>query len=94
MFIDKKTVQKIAHLSRIKLNDKEQDKIAKELSNILGWMNKLKSLDLENVLPLRNVNEMKMIERKDTNLSKNLDNMLSNAPDSRKGYFAVPKVIE
>ena len=35
MFIDKKTTQKIAHLSRIKLDDTEQDKIAQELSNIL-----------------------------------------------------------
>ncbi len=94
MFIDKKTTQKIAYLSRIKLNDTEQDKLSQELSNILKWMDKLKSLDLDNVLPFSNVNEMEMVEREDKGAVENKEDILSNAPDARRGYFAVPKVID
>ncbi len=96
MLIDKKVTKKIAFLARIGLTEKEEEEFAKDLSNILNWMDDLKKIDVKNVEPLRNVNDIKLLERDDTEFSKNIEQekLLSNAPKKNGNFFTVPKVIE
>ena len=96
MFIEKKETKKIAFLARIGLTEKEEEQFSKDLSNILKWMEELKKIDVKGIEPLRNVNEMQLIERDDAKVlkSKSQDELLSNAPEKNGKFFTVPKVIE
>ena len=96
MFIDKKVTKKIAFLARIGLSEKEEEEFSKDLSNILKWMEDLKKIDVKEVEPLRNVNDIELLEREDTELAKNIEQekLLNNAPKRNGNFFTVPKVIE
>ena len=96
MFIDKKVTKKIAFLARIGLSEKEEEEFSKDLSNILKWMEDLKKIDVKDVEPLRNVNDIELLEREDIEFSKNIkqEKLLHNAPEKNGNFFTVPKVIE
>ena len=96
MLIDKKVTKKIAFLARIGLSEKEEEEFSKDLSNILKWMEDLKKIDVKDVEPLRNVNDIELLERKDIKFSKNIEQekLLHNAPKKNGNFFTVPKVIE
>ncbi|MDW3211520.1 MAG: Asp-tRNA(Asn)/Glu-tRNA(Gln) amidotransferase subunit GatC [Reichenbachiella sp.] len=95
MAIDKKTVQKLAHLSRLELTEKEQEKMGEDLGDILDWVEKLEEVDTSNVEPLGNVNEEPIQLREDkANNYFSGDEALKNAPESDQGHFIVPKVLK
>ena len=96
MLIDKKVTKKIAFLARIGLTEKEEEEFSKDLSNILKWMEDLKKIDVKDVEPVRNVNDIELIEREDAKFSKNInqEKLLVNAPKKNGNFFTVPKVIE
>ena len=58
MSIDKATVAKIARLARIHVAEADQDALAGELSNILGWVEQLAEVDTDGVAPMTSVVEM------------------------------------
>ena len=95
MKIDKNTINKIARLSRIKLDGKESEDYIKDLNSILDWVEQLNEVNTENVEPLSNISSSILPKReddsKDTNTSEEI---LENAPDKLEGFFAVPKVVE
>ena len=95
MKIDKNTINKIARLSRIKLDDKESEDYINDLNSILDWVEQLNEVNTENVEPLSNISSSILPKRedlsKDTNSSEEI---LENAPDKLEGFFAVPKVVE
>ena len=95
MKINKNTINKIARLSRIKLDDKESEDYIKDLNSILDWVEQLNEVNTENVEPLSNISSSILPKRedisKDTNSSEEI---LENAPDKLEGFFAVPKVVE
>ena len=96
MLIDKKVTKKIAFLARIGLSEKEEEEFSKDLSNILKWMEDLQKIDVKDVEPLRNVNDIELLEREDKDFSKNTEQqeLLLNAPKKNGNFFTVPKVIE
>lgn len=95
MAIDKKTVQKLAHLSRLELTEKEQQKMSEDLGDILNWVEKLEEVDTSDIEPLGNVNEesIQLREDKADNFFSG-DEALKNAPESDQGHFIVPKVLK
>jgi len=95
MPIDKVTVAKIARLARIRVPEAEQDKLAGELNNILGWVEQLDEVDTEGVRPMTSVVEAEPVLRKDEVTDGNCrDDVTANAPARAHGFFTVPKVIE
>ncbi len=95
MEIDKKTVEKMAHLARLELSEQESEKMVEDLSKILNWMDQLKELDTTHVQPLTHMSEEVNIFRED--IAKNelsREKGLKNAPSHNGEYFQVPKVIE
>ena len=65
MDIDKKLVKKIATLSRLKIEEKEVEKISKDLSKIITWVEKLNEVDTKDVTPVANPSDIKIPFRKD-----------------------------
>ncbi|MBT5050032.1 MAG: Asp-tRNA(Asn)/Glu-tRNA(Gln) amidotransferase subunit GatC [Rhodospirillaceae bacterium] len=96
MSVDKSTVVRIAQLARIRVPEADLDGLAEELSNILGWVEQLDEVDTEGVEPMASATEgMGLRQRRDEVTDGNCrDDVLSNAPEERDGFFVVPKVIE
>ena len=95
MSIDKDTARRVAHLARIKVEEDQLENLAGELSGILGFMEQLNEVDVEGVEPMTSVSPMELKRRDDVVTDGNMQTqILSNAPDSREGFFAVPKVVE
>ena len=95
MKIDKNTINKIARLSRIKLDDKESEDYINDLNSILDWVEQLNEVNTENVAPLSNISSSILPKREDVSKDTNSsEEILENAPDKLEGFFAVPKVVE
>ena len=95
MKIDKNTINKIARLSRIKLEDKESDDYIQDLNSILDWVEQLNEVNTDNIEPLSNISSSVLLKRDDiSNDVNSTDEILENAPDKLEGFFAVPKVVE
>ena len=95
MAVDKNTVAQIAKLARIKVDDAQQEALTEELSNILGWIDELGELDTEGVQPMTSVVEVQHSLRKDAVKDGDRQHdILKNAPESKHGYFVVPRVVE
>ena len=95
MSIDNQTVRKVSKLAKIKINEKEETKLIEELNNILGWVDELKKVDTDQIEPMLSVFNESMVMRKDEVSSEISDELvLKNAPESKSGFFVVPKVVE
>ena len=95
MSVDKDTVRRVAHLARIEVADSDLEPLAKELSAILNFANELAEVDVTGVEPMTSVTPMALKRREDVVTDGDMqDKILTNAPDAREGFFAVPKVVE
>lgn len=94
--IDKSTVKRVAHLSRLALGDKELDLYAGQLASILTYINKLNEINTEGVPPTSHaISSLKNVFRKDVlKPSLNTEDVLSNAPQAEGDFFKVPQIIE
>jgi len=95
MSVDSATVRRIAHLSRIAVEDAEVERLGHELNAILAFVEELSGVDVTGVEPITSVLPMQMKKRADvvTDGGK-VDDILANAPAREDHYFVVPKVIE
>ncbi len=81
--------------SRIKVDDSSLDILAAEFNQILGFIEQLNEVDVEGVEPMTSVSPQKLKRRVDqVSDGDQQERVLSNAPDAREGFFAVPKVVE
>ena len=95
MSIDKDTAARVAKLARIKVEDDALPALAQEFNTILGFIEQLGEVDVEGVDPMTSVTPMRLKRREDQVTEGGMpDKVLSNAPDAREGFFAVPKVVE
>ena len=95
MSIDNKTVKKVAKLAKIKISESEETKLIKELNNILGWVDELKKVNTDKTEPMLSVFNESMVMREDKAISEiSNDSVLKNAPETKSGFFVVPKVVE
>lgn len=88
-------VQYVANLARIQLTPEEQEKLGAQLNPILGYIEKLKELDVSAVEPTAHAFPMVNVTRPDE-VRPGLSNeeALRNAPAKAGGLFVVPKIVE
>ena len=95
MAIDKETVKYVAHLARIELQPNELEKLSGELDEILGFIDKLKNLNVEQVNPASHILPINNVLREDEpHVSLAPEKALENAPSKQGNFFSVPKIIE
>ena len=95
MSIDTETAARVAKLARIKVEDEALEGLAQDFNTILGFIEQLQEVDVEGVEPMTSVEPMRLKRRQDGVTDGGMqDKVLSNAPDAREGFFAVPKVVE
>ena len=69
--------------------------MAEEFNLILGFIEQLNEVDVEGVDPMTSVTPQRLKRRVDQITDGDKQPLvLSNAPDAREGFFAVPKVVE
>ena len=88
-------IRYVAHLARLHLTSDEEKKFGAQLGNILGYIEKLKELDIANVEPTAHATPMVNVMRRDeARPSLPHDDALRNAPAKANGLFIVPKIVE
>ena len=88
-------VKYVTHLARLSLTPAEEQKIGAQLGNILGYIEKLRELDVSQVEPTAHAVPMTNVTRPDE-IRPSLPNTeaLRNAPAQANGLFLVPKIVE
>ena len=88
-------VKYVAHLARIALTPDEEKKLGSQLGHILGYIEKLRELDVTQVEPTAHAVPMVNVTRADeTRPSLPHDEALRNAPKKAGGLFVVPQIVE
>ena len=95
MSIDIDTARRVAHLARIAVKEQDLPALAGELSGILTFIEQLNEVNVTGIEPMTSVTPMRLKRREDVVTDGGQPAaVLSNAPDAREGFFAVPKVME
>jgi aspartyl-tRNA(Asn)/glutamyl-tRNA(Gln) amidotransferase subunit C len=88
-------VQYVAHLARLQLTPDEEKKLGAQLGGILGYIEKLKELEVTNVEPTAHAVPLVNVTRPDeVRPSLPHADALRNAPANANGLFMVPKIVE
>lgn len=88
-------MKRIALLARLELTEEEIEKYTKQLNDILLYMEKLNQIDTKNIEPLSHPFFTKTVFREDkVKPSLPQEKAVENAPQSAKGFFKVPPIIE
>ena len=95
MSIDENTAARVAKLARIRVEEADLPALAQEFNAILGFIEQLNEVDVDEVEPMTSVTPMEMKKRVDevTDGDK-ADDIVANAPATEDNFFLVPKVVE
>jgi aspartyl-tRNA(Asn)/glutamyl-tRNA(Gln) amidotransferase subunit C len=88
-------VKYVAHLARLSLSPEEKQKMGEQLGHILGYIEKLKKVDVSGVEPTAHAFPLVNVTRSDeVRPSLSNEEALRNAPAQANGLFIVPKIVE
>ena len=95
MKIDKKTVERLAELSKLEFSEKEKEEMVKDFQKIVHFVDKLKEVETDGVEPLVYVNEhVTNVVREDIpGETVSREEALKNAPDKDTNYIKIPNVL-
>jgi aspartyl-tRNA(Asn)/glutamyl-tRNA(Gln) amidotransferase subunit C len=88
-------VRYVANLARMELSDEECNTFQGQLEAILGYIEKLKDVDVEGIEPTAHATPVFDRLREDVSrkgLSQ--EDLLRNAPEKALGQIRVPKVVD
>jgi aspartyl-tRNA(Asn)/glutamyl-tRNA(Gln) amidotransferase subunit C len=92
--ITNEEVKKVAHLSRLELNEDEINNHAKQLEKILEYIKQLEKIDTKDVPYTTRAIEVINVFRKDQKKSfDGTEELLELGPSREDDYFKVPKII-
>jgi aspartyl-tRNA(Asn)/glutamyl-tRNA(Gln) amidotransferase subunit C len=95
MKINREVLDKIAHLARLEFDEKDAEKMMKDMTAIVSWVEKLNEVDTEGVEPLTTMShEINSLREDEVKPHLDHDEALKNAPKKDSDYFRVPKVLE
>lgn len=95
MKITRAEVEHVGRLARLALSEEELDSLTGEMDAILDYVEQLKTLDTEGIVPTAHAVPLENAFRADeVRPSFSTDQALSNAPDATKNAFRVRQVIE
>jgi aspartyl-tRNA(Asn)/glutamyl-tRNA(Gln) amidotransferase subunit C len=88
-------VKRLAALSRLQLSDEEAAEFLAELNAILGYVEKLSSVDTTGIEPTAQVTGLKNVMRPDEPIDygPSREELLQNTPAQQDGYIKVRKVL-
>ncbi len=94
MVVSKEEILHIAKLADLNIQENEIDEYAKNLQDILNFVDVLNNVNTDNVEETMGVISNSNVFRKDEIKEfGNRDILLQNAPEQEDGMFKIPKVI-
>ena len=94
MSITREDVLRVAKLARIELTEDDVVSTTQALGAVLDYVARLDELDLTDVAPTFHAHGLSQPLREDQPApSLDIEDALSNAPDSDGEHFVVPKVV-
>jgi len=88
-------VKYVAHLARLSLTPEEEQKFGAQLGQVLGYIEKLREVDVSQVEPTAHAVPLVNVTRPDKVCpSISNEDALRNAPAKANGLFLVPKIVE
>ncbi len=95
MELSRDEVRNIAELAKLDLTDDEVALYAGQLSNILGYFERLQQLDTSHVSPTASVLPLKNVLRPDVAATPlTPEQVVANAPDAEDNQFRVSAVLD
>ncbi|MFH1288399.1 MAG: Asp-tRNA(Asn)/Glu-tRNA(Gln) amidotransferase subunit GatC [bacterium] len=95
MSVNKEVIKKIAKLANIDFEEDALEASAKDLNQILKYVEKLSALNTDGINPTFQVVPIENVYRDDiVQESLDLEHTLSNAPGKKGEFFTVPKIID
>jgi len=95
--ISLKEVRHIAALARLNIAKKEEEKLGKDLSAVLDYIEKLKKVDVsetkETSHPLASQLSIKNVFRKDES-AESSQNLVGLAPETKDNYVKVKSILK
>jgi aspartyl-tRNA(Asn)/glutamyl-tRNA(Gln) amidotransferase subunit C len=94
--LSKEETQHIAKLARLGLADEEIAKYQKDLSEILGYIDKLKEVDIEGVKPFTHSIEVSNVLRRDARIERkkeDIEKLRAAFPGKKSGYLKVKAIF-
>ena len=93
--LDKTQVEKIAHLARLAIDERDVPGYLRDLSNILALVEQMNAVDSADVIPMAHPLEGKQRLRGDrVTEGDERQRLQAVAPQVEAGLYLVPKVIE
>ena len=88
-------VKYVAHLARLALTPAEEAHYGAQLDQVLGYIEKLKELDVSGIEPTAHAVPLVNVFRPDeVRPGLSPEEALRNAPAQANGLFQVPKIVE
>ena len=95
MAIEQDEIEKVAELARIRISDDELGPVTDRITEILQMMDRLQTVDTDNVEPMANPMDATQQLRPDEVTEGNQrDTFQKIAPSVEDGLYLVPKVID
>jgi len=93
--ITQQDVEYVARLAHLAVDDAAKERLAGEMGDILGYMDKLNELNTDDIEPMMHAQEMTNVYRDDeVKPSLTREEALRNAPQTDGEYFLVPRILE
>jgi aspartyl-tRNA(Asn)/glutamyl-tRNA(Gln) amidotransferase subunit C len=85
----------VARLARVALSPEEESRLGGQLDNILGYIAKLREVNVDGVEPMSHAFPLANVARPDEpGTSLPHEEAMRNAPSRSGGLFVVPKIVE
>ncbi len=95
MALDKSDVDKIAHLARINIEEKDTQAYLQNITSILDLVSQMQDINTDNVEPLAHpMDAIQRLRADDVTEHNQRELLQSVAPAVEEGLFLVPKVID
>ena len=93
--INKQDLERLAELARIELDPKEEEKLLKDLGNILEHFKILQELPTEHVTPMAGGTDLMNVFREDEErVNTNRGAGVEAFPETKDGFLKIPPVFE
>ena len=95
MNINRDLLDKMAHLARLEFDEKDAEKMMKDMTDIVNWVEKLKEVNTDGIEPLTTMShEFNALREDEVKEHISHERALRHAPKKDADYFRVPKVLE
>jgi len=87
-------VRKVAKLARLDVTDEQASRYARELTSVLGYIDRMREMDLADVEPMAHVlDATNRLDPDEPGETLSVETLMTMAPDVSPPFLNVPKVL-